>query len=176
MSKLISDSAIIKATGESWQTWLDRLTDMGAANLKHKDIAAKLISDYKVPGWWAQSLTVRYEQVINRRKVGQDAKGEYSVSVSKSISGTMDDTMQWWLKKVQTCPALMDGTVLTSSTTNTAKWRYYRAALKDHSRIVVSIYEKSPTKSVIALQHEKLLSQKLAESWRTYWKSVLENE
>lgn len=173
MSELISDKTIERATGAPWQTWFERLEAMGARDLVHKEIAAALVEQFQVPGWWAQSLTVRYEQVIGRRKVGQNNKGEFSVGVSKTISGTMDEAFHWWLKIAQSRTEFNNVEIISSSTTETEKWRNYRAALKDGSRVVVGIYAKTPTKAGLGLQHEKLASTESAEQWRTYWKSLL---
>lgn len=176
MSELISDKTIEKATGVSWQTWLDRLEKMGARDLSHQDIASNLVSDYSVAGWWAQSLTVRYEQVIGRRKVGQNSKGEFSISVSKTLPGTMDEAFHWWLTIAQSRTDFNGIEIISSSTTETEKWRNYRAALKDGSRVVVGVYAKSPAKAGLGLQHEKLISAESAETWRSYWKSLLADQ
>lgn len=175
MSELISDKAIERSTGDTWNTWLERLEAMGASELSHKEIASKLVTDYQVAGWWAQSLTVRYEQAIGRRQPGQSNAGDFSVSVSKTLNGTMDEGLHWWLKKVQARTDFNGVPILTSSTTETEKWRNYRVALKDGSRIVVGIYAKTPTKAGFGLQHDKLPSAEAAEAWRAYWKSLIAN-
>jgi hypothetical protein len=175
MSELISDKAIEKSTGASWSTWLERLQQMGASDLSHKEIASKLVSEYQVAGWWAQSLTVRYEQVTGRRKPGQSNAGDFSVSVSKTLAGTVDDALHQWLKVAQSRTEFNGVSIITSSTTQTEKWRHYRVALRDGSRVVVGIYAKTPAKVGFSLQHDKLSSAKTAESWRAYWKSLLVN-
>lgn len=176
MSELISDKAIERSTGDSWDTWLERLNEMGASNLTHKEIASKLVTDYQVAGWWAQSLTVRYEQVIGRREPSQSNAGDFAVSVSKTLDGTMDEALHWWLKIVQARTEFNGVPILTSSTTETEKWRNYRVALQDGSRVVVGIYAKTPTKAGFGLQHSKLPSTEAAEAWRIYWKSLISSK
>jgi hypothetical protein len=175
MSELISDKTIEKATGAPWSTWFDRLERMGARDLTHKEIAVKLVNNFAVTGWWAQSLTVRYEQSIGRRKVGQNNKGEFSVSASKTVQGTMNEALHWWLTIANARTEFNGVEIQSSSTTETEKWRKYRAALRDGSRVVVGIYAKTPTKAGLGLQHEKILSAETAEVWRTYWKSLLKD-
>lgn len=176
MNEPISDIAIEKSTGQPWQVWFERLEGMGARDLSHKEIATKLVSDYQVASWWAQMLTVRYEQVTGRRQAGQGNNGEYAVSISKTLVGSMNDGMHWWLKRVQSRTEFNDVAIVTSSTTETEKWRHYRVALRDGSRAVVSIYEKTPTKASLGVQHEKLASAEAAEQWRVYWKSFLADD
>lgn len=172
MSQLISENAIEKATGQPWNIWLERLEQMGARQLLHKEIATKLVADYQVPGWWAQSLTVRYEQVVGRRQVGQSNDGSFSINVSKTVAGSLNEVMLWWLKKVQSRTDFNGLAIVSSSTTETEKWRHYRVALKDGSRVVVSVYAKSATKASVGLQHDKLASTAAGEVWRQYWKTL----
>jgi hypothetical protein len=176
MSELISDNTIEKATGTPWKTWIDRLNTMGACDLPHKAIAAKLVNDYQVAGWWAQALTVRYEQLIGRRQQGQSNNGDFSISVTKTIPGTVIEAFDWWLKKVQTQTAFNGIAIISSSTTETEKWRYYRAALQDGSRVVVGVYAKTPHKAGLGLQHGKVSTAQSPENWRAYWKSFLSDD
>lgn len=176
MSESISDKALEKATGAVWQTWFERLESINARNLTHKDIATRLVSDFDVPGWWAQSLAVRYEKAIGRRATGQNIDGSFSTSVSKTIDGSMDGVLQWWLQKVDDQTEFNNVAVVTSSVTQTEKWRNYRVALADGSRVIVGIYAKTPTKAGFSLQHEKLGSAEAAAAWRSYWKTLLASE
>ena len=54
----VSDEAVRKATGLDWDEWLAILDDVGAAGWKHPDIARWLVSEHRISGWWAQSVTV----------------------------------------------------------------------------------------------------------------------
>jgi hypothetical protein len=173
MSKPISNSAIERSTGASWATWLERLQAADAAGISHKDIVTLLVTNYQITGWWAQALTVRFEQTIGRRRPGQSDAGDYAVSVSKTLDGTVDETLLWWLKKVQSRTDFNGVSIVSSSTTETEKWRHYRVALADGSRMVVGVYAKTPTKASFSLQHSKLASSISAEAWRTYWKSFI---
>lgn len=173
MSELISDSAIKRSTGVSWTTWLERLNQMGAQDLSHKEIATRLVSDYQIAGWWAQSLTVRYEQSIGRRRPGQNNAGDFSVSVSKTLAGSLDEGLDWWLQKIHSRTEFNSTPIVTSSTTKTEKWRNYRLVLEDGSRVAVGIYAKTPAKASFSLQHDKLPTSEAAEAWRMYWKALI---
>ncbi len=176
MSELISDKTIEKATGIAWPVWLERLEKAGARELSHKEIAAVLVSQFEVGGWWAQSLTVRYERDIGRRQVNQNNRGEFSTSLTKTIPMSMDDAFYWWLSVAQARSEFNGVGIVSSSTTETEKWRYYRAALLDGSRVVIGVYAKTPTKAGFGLQHEKLVSADHADTWRSYWKNLLADQ
>jgi len=64
----IGASAVRKATGKDWQQWFTLLDKAGAAKMPHKDIACLLYQKHKLPGWWAQMVTVGYEQARGMRE------------------------------------------------------------------------------------------------------------
>ncbi|HJQ08659.1 MAG TPA: hypothetical protein VJ836_04235 [Candidatus Saccharimonadales bacterium] len=173
---IISEQAIEKATHKTWKEWLRFLESIDASKLTHKEIAERLYQDGGAPGWWAQMITVAYEQHIGRRVPGQDCDGEFSVSVSKALDGTMDQALGKWLSLIEGRKAFSDipvsraGEVIT-----TDKWRYWRAGLADGSRVNVNIYEKAPDKAGLSVQHEKLESSDQVDHWRSFWKKLLQH-
>jgi len=52
--------------------------------LPHKESAAILHEKHAVPGWWAQSITVGYEQARGLRQVNQQASG-FTANVSRTL-------------------------------------------------------------------------------------------
>jgi hypothetical protein len=174
MTQAISPEAIEKGTGKTWDAWIAFFDAMDAASLSHKDIAKKTHENGGATGWWAQMLTVAYEQHIGRRVPGQDCDGEYSVSVSKTLNADLDNALQWWLEAVEGIEDLSGVGVTSGPDVNkTDKWRYWRAGLADGSRVNVNIYEKSAGKSSLGIQHEKLESADQIEHWRAWWKAFL---
>lgn len=170
MKQAISDAAIKKATGHEWSYWYGRLNDTGAEQLSHKDIVARLSDGYGVASWWAQTLAVRYEQAINRRVVGQNSSSDFFASASTTLTGSIDDALSWWLEKNDGVTSYNNQKVVTSSTTQTEKWRYWRAVLMDGSKVIVAIHQKTPAAAQLSLQHEKLSSPEAVAEWREYWR------
>ena len=174
MVETIRHEAIENGTGKCWDDWLAFFEAMGAASLSHKDIARRVFEDGGTSGWWAQSLTVAYEQHISRRVPGQDCEGEFSVSVSKTLNSDMDSALQWWLDAVGDREEFSDISVSRGpDVSKTDKSRYWRVGLADGSSVTVHLYEKSPDKSSLAIAHEKLESTDQIEHWRAYWKDFL---
>jgi hypothetical protein len=172
LAKAISDEAIENGTSRSWPDWLAVLQSFNAEDLSHKEIAARLQADGELSGWWAQMLTVAFEQHIGRRVPGQDCSGSFSVAVSKTLPGTMDSALQRWQSRMHGVRGLSD-VVLTRGpdTSQTEKWRYWRCGLADGSRVNVNIYQKSADKASLGIQHEKLESEAQVEHWRAFWKA-----
>src|SRR5690554_6590651 len=110
MTRPTSSEAIEKATGKTWDEWLEFFQSIGAQDLSHKEIAQK-VHQNGTPGWWAQNVTVAYEQHIGRRKPGQDNKGAFMINVSRTIEASTDQAQKAWLKLVKDKKALAGVTI-----------------------------------------------------------------
>ncbi|RZT62266.1 hypothetical protein EV140_0785 [Microcella alkaliphila] len=82
-----SDEAARKATGRLPADWFGMLDAAGARDWPHKKIADHLVADHGVDAWWAQSITVGFEQATGRRRPGQQQDGTFTASVSRRIPG-----------------------------------------------------------------------------------------
>jgi hypothetical protein len=173
VARTISPAAIESGTGRSWDDWLKFFTSVGAEHLTHQEIVAKAM-DAGAPPWWCQMVSVAYEQHIGRRLPGQDGDGAFAVSASKTRDGTIDEALARWIEVIDDRDEF-SGIAISRGpdTSSTEKWRYWRCGLADGSRVVVNISAKSPSKSVVSVQHEKLESDELVAHWRDYWKATL---
>lgn len=90
----LSDQAVQKATGESWEHGFGVLDAVGAQKMTHKAIAQHLIESEGISGWWAQSITVAYERARGMRAVGETTRG---FQVSKQKTFLPDPTAAWEL-------------------------------------------------------------------------------
>jgi hypothetical protein len=91
----MSNNAVYKRSGRSWQEWFAILDASGAINMKHKDIAQCLYQKYRVSAWWNQMITVAYEQVQGLRNKHQKSEG-YAINVSKFAPGPVDILYNFW--------------------------------------------------------------------------------
>lgn len=95
-------ATIERATGRTWDDWLRFMDSIDARGLDHHAIATRVLAELdgviESPAWWAQSVTVAYEQVIGRRLPGQQADGTFQTSVSKSTSLGMAALMDQWVE------------------------------------------------------------------------------
>jgi len=170
--KTHSEEAIEKATGKSWKEWLEYFSSINAQDLKHGEIVVQTAKDHTVDGWWIQALVVKYEQHIGRRKPGQGSDGKYSVSVSKTVPGTMDEVFDKWvaanLQEINGQRIIGEPRI-----SKTEKWRYWRAELEGGIKLIASVQSKTPEKSIITLTSESFSSQDLIEEWRSVLKEQL---
>src|SRR5437867_10731410 len=66
-----SDAALKANTGCTWERWVKALDRVAAHTWPHRRIAEYVSEKYKVPGWWAQTVTVGYERIKGLRAIGQ---------------------------------------------------------------------------------------------------------
>ncbi|WP_125775742.1 hypothetical protein [Antribacter gilvus] len=193
-SEAVGDDAVVAATGQPRQYWFELLDAHDAMSWTHKQIAAWLVSEQGVDGWWAQSLTVAYEQAHGRREPGQREDGTFEVSPSKTLECSLvrayelvaDDAERTrWLD-----PALVEvragerSEVLAATPSSSVRLAWPSGALgapegRD-GRVAVTLYQPTdstgaPTGKVrVSIAHGGLTSREDAETLRSFWKGRLD--
>ena len=174
MSKPASVEGFEKNTGRDWAGWLTFLDEIGAAKLTHKEIAERIAATGEASGWWAQQITVAFEQHIGRRAPGQRSDGAFEVAVSKTLAGNMDDALAAWQKMTRGRKDFGGVAMAANPETGaTEKWRYWRCSLADGTKLNVTVTDKAPGKSGLTVAHEKLASAEDKERWRAFWETEL---
>lgn len=174
MTKPAETENFTTATGRSWEQWLAFLAEQGAERLSHAEIAKRIVATGDASGWWAQSITVAYEQHIGRRAPGQRSDGSFEVSVSRTLPGSMDEVMDRWDGHV-TAMSSHDGVPVEGKPerSETSKWRYWRCTLGDGSKVSATVSTRSKTTAGLTVTHARLAGAEDKERWRKYWKNVL---
>lgn len=179
MTKPQSVGPYEKITQRPWSDWVAWIDERGGRELPHPDIVPLVQQELahlalKNHSWWAQGITVAYEQHIGRRIPGQQGDGTFAASASKTVQGSMDQALAAWLALIGTRTTFNGLEVSEEPTTSaTAKWRYWRCGLEDDSRINVTIDESAAGKSRVAVEHSRLPSPEAAAQCKAYWKAQL---
>jgi hypothetical protein len=173
-----STAAIERTTKRAWARWVSILDDAEAAALPHPEIVGiaydNMPAGVENPGWWAQGVAVAYEQDRGLRRPGESRKGEFQASISKTYPGDMDAALRAWVDLVAGRDSFGGVPVQDEpSTSSTERWRYWRAALTDGSRIAVTISAKPGGKSSLGIGHTKLGSPEEVERWKAIWREML---
>jgi hypothetical protein len=71
----MSEAAILKGTGRSWDEWFRILDAWDASTHNHTEIARYVNAELGVDGWWSQSVTVGYERARGMRAPNQRPEG-----------------------------------------------------------------------------------------------------
>ena len=170
-----NDKRYIEATGKNWKEWFIELKKMGAEKWQHKQIAARLEKQFGISAWWAQSITVRYEQEIGRRIPGETCESTYQATISKTVGGHVEEIFAGWVDKFSYHTSLKGKKIKNDRTTSvTEKWHYWRAKLEDGSAISINFSQKEKNKTMIQVNHDKLLNEEEILAWKNFWKKLLE--
>jgi hypothetical protein len=163
-----SDEVVRANTGRGWDEWFALLDRWGAVERAHPEIARWLATEHGVGGWWAQGVTVAYEQARGLRAPGQDRDGSFTVNASKTVAVPVErlfeafadqDLRERWLP----------GATLEVRTAQPG--RSLRANWEDGStRVVVGFTALGEAKSQASVAHERLPDADTAAKMKDYWR------
>lgn len=166
----VSDAAVRKATGEGWTHWYAALDDVGAKDWDHKRRAAWLKEQSTVSAWWAQQITVAYEQARGLRDVHQKADG-YAASASKTFAVSVEDLYAAWQEAARShwCDA-----ALRERTCQPNKSMRFDCG-GEGERVQAYFTDKGVAKSSVSVQHERLADADAVTVTKAAWKQRLQH-
>jgi hypothetical protein len=147
----ISDDKLLAATGRTRAAWHDLLDAENASAWTHTQIARWLVETHDVDGWWAQGITVAYEQAKGIRMPGQQPDGTFSASSSKSLPGSVPELHELAIDAYSTAVGQGPASVSREARHPTARWK-----LADGTAVLLTVSPGSGGKSRVALTRLKL--------------------
>lgn len=166
----ISDDKVEQSTGKSWAQWLAILDKAGAATMPHKEIAAWLIGNHPIGGWWAQMVTVGYEQARGLREKHQKTDG-FSASVSRTLEAPVAEVFRAWADETLRKAWLSEpGLEFRGATVN----KSVRARWDDGSTVVVNFYPASGDRCRVTVQQDKMKKAGDVANAKEFWAEALD--
>lgn len=162
----MSDATIAAKTGCTWEKWVRSLDAHDMASKPHKEIAEFVHEKYKVPGWWAQGVTVGYERIKGLRAIGQRRGGSFEASKSKTVHVPVA-TLYRAFRDRRTRDRWLPDVELTVR--KATPERSMRITWEDGTSVELWFEPKGEEKSVVALQHRGLTSKADADERKAYW-------
>ena len=104
--------------------------------------------------------------------VGQSCAGDFAASASRTLPGDPDAVRSQWDAFMSAARREELG-LEQPSLSDTPKWRYWRAAVSDGSRLSVNITAKDEERSTLGIEHKGLETADAREVWKTAWKTTL---
>lgn len=166
-----SDAILKEKTGCTWQRWVQALDRAKADTWPHPKIAKYVMEKYKIPGWWAQTVTVGYERIKGRREVGQRVDGSFEANKSKTFAVPLGRlyrafsdarTRSRWLSE--------SGLTVRGAT----REKSLRMIWPDHTAVDFWFLPKGKEKTQVALAHRKLPDRAAVDRMKRYWAERLE--
>jgi hypothetical protein len=166
-----SDAVLKEKTGCTWERWVKALDRAQAYTWSHREIAIYVHEKYKIPGWWAQTVTVGYERIKGLRAIGQRRDGSFEASKSRTFAVPLvrlyrafhdSRTRARWLPGV-------DLTVRTAT-----RGKSMRITWPDRTSVEVGFSSRGTAKSQVAVQHGKLPNRAAQTRVKQYWAERLD--
>lgn len=161
-----SDAILQERTGCSWERWVKALDRARAYTWPHREIAKHVHDRYKIPGWWAQTVTVGYERIKGLRAVGQRRDGSYEANKTKTFAVPLERLYRAFHDQ-RTRDRWLPGVDLTVRTATRGK--SMRITWPDQTLLVVGFLRTGSGKSQVAVQHGKLPDRDSAARMKQYW-------
>ncbi|MBX9766645.1 MAG: SRPBCC domain-containing protein [Bdellovibrionales bacterium] len=190
----VSNASVLKCTGREWAEWISVLEGFGARQLTHKEIVAELKKKkYKVTVWWQHEVTSGYEIYIGRKLPGRNAKGLFSMTVTKTIPAgqsalwkflNSEDGQKIWLKpwsQVELVPGAQFevedgffGEVRTVKAPSKLRLTWQDPEWLKAISLQVFVLGRGKDKSMIAIQQEGITTAQIKNDMRARWRAVVD--
>jgi len=187
----MSDDAIRAATGRAWVDWRIALDAFDVAANGHAATARHLQQAHGVPAWWAQTLTVRYEQERGLRQPGERADG-FGFTVQRTLDARPEDAFAAFASA-----QALDGWFTSGAEVDFREGGRYRSADGDAGRylriepgrrlrftwenpkhtpgsvVTVDLIPKGPNRTTVAVSHDRLATRDELDALKPAWRWAL---
>ena len=161
----MSDDALKRATGKTWDQWCKALDAHGCKKMNHKQIVAVVNQEFAIGPWWQQMVTVGYEQSRGLREVHQKTDG-YSFSISRTIPASATKIFNAFTRPAR-LKRWMHGDEFQVTKATPAK--SVRMKWKDDTRVDVMLYPKGDGKAQVVVQHNQIANSIAMKKLKSYW-------
>lgn len=163
----MGSDAMRAATGRTHEQWRAVLDAAGARSWEHKATAEWLVDTHGVTGWWAQGITVDYEQARKGRQPGQRADGTFSTQKARTIAGSPLEV----LDAVAAVLTAEDGE--PSGSNREAAMPNVRWRLADGTRLHIAVGAVRASGSPVTVTQERLPSAQAAAAAKERFSALL---
>jgi uncharacterized protein YndB with AHSA1/START domain len=165
----MSDESVQKQTGRTWTQWVRVLDAAQAAEKPHREIA-RYVSSLGTPDWWSQMVTVGYERIRGLRERRQRRDGRYEANKSRTFHVPLAQLYEAFADDDRRAEWLDVETTVKSAT----RHKRMRLTWHDGTSAILGFTGKSDTKSMVAVQHEKLPDRATADAMKVAWSAYFD--
>jgi hypothetical protein len=166
-----SDAILKEKTGCTWERWVKALDRVNAHTWTHAKIAKYVTDKYRIPGWWAQTVTVGYERIKGTREIGQRVDGSFEASKSKTFPVALRRLYRAFSHAPTRARWLPEAGLAVRGR---RPEKSMRMTWPDRTSVEVWFLGKGPRKSQVALAHQKLPDRAAVDHMKQYWTGRLE--
>ena len=166
----ITDEAVQRGTGKTWEEWFALLDTAGAEQLDHRSIVRHLVDRYSLGEWWRQMVTVGYEQARGLR-VKHERPDGFQISRSKTYPVGVEQLYELCSDPRQRLRWLPEGPLTVRKATPHKSVRI--TWVDGASSVELTMVAGSEGKSQLTIQHSKLPDARQAERMKGFWEHRL---
>jgi hypothetical protein len=142
---------VLAATGRTPDDWYARIDEIDGRTIGHAAIAAWLVEQGVEP-WWAQGVTIGYEQARGLRVPGQRSDGSFAVSASRQVPGERETVLDGVMPVFTTAFGFAPTSERRGGKRPSARWTF-----PDRESVLLTTEDGSRAGTVrIAVQRERL--------------------
>ena len=167
----MSDKAIEKATGCTWEKWVWALDHVGAVEWSHRAVAEYVQTTYKISDWWSQGVTVGYERIKGKRAIGQRMSGAFEANKSKTIAATAAAVSRAFSDSRVRAKWLPGQSVTIRKIT---RGKSIRMTWSDETSVEVWLVPTPAGKTSVQLTHRKLTDKTDVDARKAFWADRLD--
>jgi hypothetical protein len=168
----MTDAAIKRGTGKTWDEWFALLDAWGAASRNHTEIARHVYETHGVDGWWAQGVTVGYERARGMRGMHERPDG-FSMNASKTFPVPLERLFAALVEEDERTHWL-DGIELRLRTSQPHRSARFDVLPAD-KRLAVNFLARGDTKAALQFQMERLPQAEDVTTWKAIWKTQFDH-
>ncbi len=142
---------VLAATGRTPDDWYARIDEIDGRTIGHAAIAVWIVEQGVEP-WWAQGVTIGYEQARGLRIPGQRSDGSFAVSASRQVPGERETVLDGVVPVCTTAFGFAPTSERRGGKRPSARWTF-----PDRESVLLTTEDGSRAGTVrIAVQRERL--------------------
>lgn len=167
-----SSEGVRHATGRNREDWFATLDAWGGTDREYREVAAWLVAEHGLSNWWAQKLTVEYEQARGVRAPGARRGGTFTVTASKTVAVPVARLFEAFMDP-ELRERWLPGAALRERTSRQGHSARFDCDDGRGTRVNVSFTAQGDAKSQVGLEHERLPDGEARDEARAYWRDCL---
>lgn len=187
----VSAESVRKHTGKNWKQWITVLKNAGANSWNYQEIVQYLKAKHRLTSWWQHGVAYGFEVATGRRKAGQDAKGKYMVTATKTVASNVKNLWKLllskkgqdvWLKPYSTLKIKSAvqfettdgyfGEIRTISENRRLRLYWQDPNWEKHTVTEIHVVGRTAKKSILVFNHTGIADTKTREILRSRWRKV----
>ena len=187
----VSDASVFKHTQKHWKEWVDLLEKAGARSWTYPELVTYLKKKHRLTPWWQQSVALGFLIATGQRQVGQDQRGKYMATATKSLSVPLGQAwtflisrqgLEIWLKpmiELSVQPQVQFetedgyfGEVRTVAKNRRARLFWNSTEWEKHTVVELMVVARPKGRSILIFNHTGIHNQKTLSALRKRWRAA----